>query len=164
MAPTVVRFTTAIIANLLLAATAATAKAQTQTLFRADDGTAYQVLRTIPPLGSGSTHVTFTSIGGSATGAGSCLGPGSVDGDLVSAVGGANPADFEALHPYNQIVRTAILVPNDITTLTFDEQLGRARLAGYIQRGLHRRGRSASVLHRRRHRYLSGTGRLQERV
>ena len=124
MAPTVVRFTTAIIANVLLAATATTAKAQTQTLFRADDGTAYQVLRTIPPLGLGATHVTFTSIGGSASGVGSCLGPGSADGDLVSAVGGANPAEFQALHPYNQIVRTAILVPNDITTLTFDEREG----------------------------------------
>jgi hypothetical protein len=131
MAPTGVRFTTAIIANVLLAATAATAKAQTQTLFRADDGTAYQVLRTIPPLGSGATHVTFTSIGGSASDAGSCLGPGSADGDLVSAVGGANPAEFQELHGYNQVVRTAILVPNDITTLSFDEHEG-----GHVSLGI----------------------------
>jgi hypothetical protein len=108
----------------LLAASATSVNAQTQTLFRADDGTAYQVLRNVPPLGSGATHVVFTTVGGSASGVGSCVGIGNVSGDPVSALGGANPSAGETLHPFDAIVRSAILVPNDITELAFDQHFG----------------------------------------
>jgi hypothetical protein len=108
----------------LLAALATSVNAQTQTLFRADDGTAYQLLRAPSPLGSNAEHVVFTSVGGSASGVGSCVGIGSVSGDPVSAVGGANPAAMQSLHPYHQIVRTAILVPDDIDIANFDQHFG----------------------------------------
>jgi hypothetical protein len=108
----------------LLAAMATSAQAQTHTLDRADDGTAYQLLRSIPPLGAGSNTAKITSIGGSATGVGSCVGIGNMPGDPVSAVGGANPNAGQSLHPYNQTVRTGILIPNDVSVAMFDQHFG----------------------------------------
>jgi hypothetical protein len=90
----------------LVAIAAARAEAQTQALFRADDGTAYQMLRAIPPLGAGAEQAVVTTIAGSATGVGSCVGIGSMPDDPTSAVGGANPNVGQTLHPYGQIVRT----------------------------------------------------------
>src|SRR5262245_25022768 len=104
----------------LRAAMATTVQAQTHTLDRADDGTAYQLLRSIPPLGAGSNTAVITSIGGSSTGVGSCVGIGNMPGDAVSAVGGANPNAGQTLHNFDQTVRTGILVPQDVSIAMFD--------------------------------------------
>jgi hypothetical protein len=98
--------------------------AQTQTLFRADDGTAYQLLRAIAPLGVGADEVVITTLGGAATGVGACVGIGSMSGSATSAIGGVNPNSGQILHPFDQIVRTGILVPNSISTASFDPQFG----------------------------------------
>ena len=108
----------------LLAAAAAPVNAQTHTLVRADDGTAYQLLRAIPPLEEGADATTVTSIGGSSTGVGGCQGMATMSGAPASAVGGSDPDAGQSLHPYNQIVRTAILVPNDISVASFDQHFG----------------------------------------
>lgn len=98
--------------------------AQTQTLFRADDGTAYQLLRSIAPLGAGADEVAITTLGGAVTGVGACVGIGSMSGSATSAIGGVNPNSGQILHPFDQIVRTGILVPNSISTASFDPQFG----------------------------------------
>src|SRR5262245_27062523 len=108
----------------LLAAMATTVQAQTHTLDRADDGTAYQLLRSIPPLGAASDTAKITSIGGSATGEGRCVSIGSNPGDEVSAVGGANPIAGQMLHPFDLTVRTGILVPQDVSIAMFDSHFG----------------------------------------
>ena len=98
--------------------------AQTQTLDRADDGTVYVLLRSIPPLGAGADATQITTIGGAVAGAGGCAGiGGEAPGGPVSAVGGVLPPGA-TLHPYDEVVRTAILVPNDVAVASFDPHFG----------------------------------------
>lgn len=95
-----------------------------QTELRADDGTAYQVLRvTALALGPGVERVRVTSVAGSSGGVGGCVVSMSASGQLAAAVAGAIPP-LQVLHPYNAVVRTAILAPNDISALTFDPAQG----------------------------------------
>src|SRR4029453_18193365 len=77
-----------------------------QSVFRADDGTAYQVIQVDPS--SGTNHVRITSIGGSAAGIGGCNASESMSGGVAQAVAGGL-VGVQPLHPYNQIVRTFVL-------------------------------------------------------
>ncbi len=111
-------------AALWILASAPVAQAQfTQTIYRAADGTAYQVVRVVPPLGAGAEHQRVTSIIGSATGSGGCSVSGSVSGQVTAAVVGALPPR-QAVHTYDDIKRTAILLPNSVTALNFDANNG----------------------------------------
>jgi cysteine-rich repeat protein len=105
---------------LLVLATATTVHAQlSQSEFRAADGTAYQLLRVVPPLSAGAEKVRVTSVVGSSNGVGGCNLTGSMAGQRASAVAGVlSPAQL--LHPYAQIQRTAILVPSSVTAVLFD--------------------------------------------
>jgi len=91
----------------------------TQSIYRAADGTAYQVVRVVPPLGAGAEHQRITSIIGTATGSGGCSVSGSVSGQPAAAVVGAL-APRQNVHSYDQIKRTAILLPNSVTAVNFD--------------------------------------------
>ena len=91
-------------------------------LFRADDGTAYQVLAAVN-LGAGADRIRVTTVAGSIAGAGSCSATSGMSGQSTSAVGGVvEPA--MALHPYNQIVRTFRLTPNNLFLSQFDSAFG----------------------------------------
>lgn len=83
--------------------------------YRAEDGTAYQVLRSVAPLGGGADHERITTVAGAPGGTGGC----NLSTMQASAVVGViSPS--QVLHPFNSIRRTAILVPNDASQLTFD--------------------------------------------
>jgi hypothetical protein len=84
-----------------------------QQLFRADDGTAYQVVA----VEAGSTApVRVTTLAGSIAGIGVCeMTPPAIPGQPVSAVAGTL-APGVALHPYDLVRRTAVIVPNDAAT------------------------------------------------
>jgi len=114
--------TRAIALAVTVVASGAVAEAQLdQRLFRAADGTAYQVLRA-GGLDSGAEKMRVTTVAGSAAGVGSCLMTGTASGDPLSAVGGTQVA--QTLHPYATVGRTAVLVPNDIVQLSFDSTVG----------------------------------------
>lgn len=107
-------------AALLLLGVAPAAQAQfTQSVYRAADGTAYQVVRVLAPLGAGAERQRVTTILGSASGSGGCSLSGSVSGQVASAVVGALLPD-QTMHPFEAIRRTAILVPNSVSAITFD--------------------------------------------
>lgn len=83
--------------------------------YRASDGTAYQVLRSVAPLGGGADHERITTVAGAQSGTGGC----NLSTDQASAVVGViSPA--QVLHPFASIKRTALLVPNDASQLSFD--------------------------------------------
>jgi cysteine-rich repeat protein len=99
---------------------AATAQAQfVESEFRAADGTAYQVLRVLPSMPNGSEKQRVTTVAGSATGIGGCNVLGNTAGQVASAIAGVLPP-LQVLHPFNDIRRSAILVPNSITSISFD--------------------------------------------
>ena len=83
--------------------------------YRADDGTAYQVLRSVAPIGGGADHERITTLAGAPGGTGGC-NLSTMDASAV--VGVISPS--QVLHPFNSIRRTAILVPNDANMLSFD--------------------------------------------
>src|SRR5262245_53970620 len=83
--------------------------------YRAEDGTTYQVLRSIAPLGGGADLERITTIAGSQSGSGGC----NLSTTMPSAVVGVLPPG-QALHPFASTRRTAILIPNDIDVLDFD--------------------------------------------
>ena len=87
--------------------------------FRAADGTAYQVIRVVAPLSGGAERYRLTSLVGSSSGVGGCNLSGSMPGQVASAIAGALPPS-QALHPFNSITRTAILVPNSVSAVSFD--------------------------------------------
>jgi len=95
----------------------------TQSEFRAADGTAYQVVRLVPPVGAGADKERITTLVGSATGAGGCSVTLSSAGQVSAAVVGAIPPS-QALHTYDSIKRTAVLIPNSVTSLSFDPNNG----------------------------------------
>ncbi len=96
----------------------------TQSNFRAKDGTAYQLVRAIAPLTGGAEAQRVTTLAGSSTGLGSCNLIGNSSGQPASAAAGAAPLAGQALHPFSAASRTAILVPNDITAVGFDNTNG----------------------------------------
>ena len=83
--------------------------------YRADDGTTYQVLRSIAPLGRGADLERITTMAGSASGTGGC----NMATTQAAAVIGVILPD-QTLHPFASTRRTALFVPNDITALSFD--------------------------------------------
>ncbi|MGH7785678.1 MAG: hypothetical protein ACRERC_02370, partial [Candidatus Binatia bacterium] len=104
----------------LLACTASTASAQfSESEFRAADGTAYQLIRVIAPLTGGAERYRLTSLVGSSSGVGGCNLTGGMAGQVVSAIAGALPPN-QAIHPFSTIKRTAILVPNSVSSINFD--------------------------------------------
>lgn len=110
----------ALLAVLALAAWAGPARAQfTQSVFRAADGTAYQLVRVLPPLGAGAERQRVTSLVGSSAGTGGCSVSGSVAGQTAAAVVGALPPN-QMLHDFDFVRRTAILVPNSVSAVAFD--------------------------------------------
>lgn len=83
--------------------------------YRADDGTTYQVLRSIAPLGGGADLERITTMAGSASGTGGC----NMATTKAAAIIGVIQPD-QTLHPFGSMRRTAIFMPNDITELSFD--------------------------------------------
>ena len=98
------------------------AHAQEMDLFRAEDGTAYQVIRVDPAVTTGNFQVT--TVGGSSTGVGGCSQSGATIKDPVSAVAGVNPSALEVLHPFDQIMSTPIFAPPTVGVLSFDQHSG----------------------------------------
>jgi hypothetical protein len=90
-------------------------------LFRAADGTAYQLIS----LGAGSqAPVRVTTLAGSVGGVGVCeMTPAAIPGQPVSAIAGVLVPQV-ALHPFNGIERTALFTPNDLSSITFTPNLG----------------------------------------
>src|SRR5512143_278652 len=91
----------------------------TQSVFRAADGTAYQLVRVVPPLGAGAERQRVTTLAGSVSGTGGCSVSGSVSGQVAAAVVGALPPN-QMLHDFGAVERTAILVPNSVSAVAFD--------------------------------------------
>jgi hypothetical protein len=116
---------TCLIAAGLVTLGAATAGAQIiQTVFRASDGTAYQIIQ--PDTSAGTNHTRVTSIGGSADGIGGCNLSQGMSGGNAQAVAGVLQG-LQVLHPYGQIVRTAIVTTNIVnpnTDINFDPSFG----------------------------------------
>src|SRR6185369_8446525 len=105
------------------AAGASRANAQVEeSEFRAADGTTYQVIRA-QNLGGSAERLQITTVGGAIAGAGSCAATGNMSGDAASAIGGVLPPGM-SLHPYAQVRRTAVLVPNDVSVLSFNSAFG----------------------------------------
>jgi hypothetical protein len=94
-----------------------------QAVFRAADGTAYQVITAVPPLGSGGDEVRLTTIGASGLGTTACTSGQPLAGHQISALGGVHPP-LQQLLGYGNVVRTGILTPNDINTVMFDMSFG----------------------------------------
>src|SRR5512147_1468083 len=107
----------AALVTLIAAASAGVAQAQfAESEFRAADGTAYQLLRALPPLSAGAEKQRITSLVGSSSGVGGCNVTGSMAGLVASAIAGALPP-AQTIHPFSQITRSAILVPNSVTSV-----------------------------------------------
>ncbi|MGE3496682.1 MAG: hypothetical protein AB7N53_02185, partial [Candidatus Binatia bacterium] len=94
-----------------------------EALFRAADGTAYQVL-SAENLGA-AERLRITTVAGSIVGAGSCNGTGMSPGELTSAIGGVLPNNVppQILFPYGQIRRTVQLTPNSMN-ISFTNSFG----------------------------------------
>src|SRR5215475_8363350 len=116
---------TFLIAAGLVILGAATAGAQIiQTVFRASDGTAYQVIQ--PDTSAGTNHTRVTTIGGSDDGIGGCNLSQGMSGGAAQAVAGVLQG-LQVLHPYDQIVRTDIITTNIVnpnTDVNFDPSFG----------------------------------------
>ncbi len=90
-----------------------------QSEFRAADGTAYQLLRAVPPLQRRAEMYRVTTLVGSPTGVGGCSDVGNIAGEQALAVSGVL-AGLQELHSFSSVERTAILVPNNITAVSFN--------------------------------------------
>src|SRR5262249_45462445 len=85
----------------------AAAHAQLQRLFRADDGTAYQLLWLLTPSPGGETF-RVTTIAGSSFGVDPCFNDlAMMSGEPVSAVTGTQSPPL----PYLSVMRTFLLTP-----------------------------------------------------
>jgi len=85
-----------------------------QTLFRADDGTAYQVLRAT------TANVRITTIAGSLGSQSGCTD----SGVTITAIYGPDFGPGLSLVPYSTASRSAIVTPNSISSLGFDQHYG----------------------------------------
>ncbi|MDX2167425.1 MAG: hypothetical protein SF182_10190 [Deltaproteobacteria bacterium] len=121
MGPRAVRTAhTALLAGLIVLCGYRSADAQfTQSEYRAADGTAYQLVRVVSPVGAGADRQRITTLSGSSSGSGGCSVSGAVAGQVASSVVGAFPPG-QVLHNYDSIKRTAILVPSSVTSITFE--------------------------------------------
>jgi hypothetical protein len=90
--------------------------------FRASDGTTYQVLRATN-LAGGAEALQITTVAGSVAGAQSCATTLNMSGQTASAIGGVVPPGMPLL-AYNQVRRTGVLVPNDVTVENFNPAFG----------------------------------------
>ena len=100
---------------VLLAAPAV--QAQLQRLFRADDGTSYQLLWLVSPSpGAETFHIT--TLAGSTSGINACVDDvAMMSGDPLSAIAGTRIPQL----PYLSVLRTFLLTPNDtVGQATFD--------------------------------------------
>ncbi|MFN8640538.1 MAG: hypothetical protein U0802_02325 [Candidatus Binatia bacterium] len=104
-----------IASTALAVSSAAPAAAFQHQEYRADDGTAYQVLRSVAPIGGGADHERITTLAGAPGGTGGC---NLSTMDAAAVVGVISPG--QVLHPFASIRRTAILLPNDANALNFD--------------------------------------------
>ena len=102
-------------AGLLASVAAVPAGAFQQQEYRASDGTAYQVIRSVAPIGGGADAERITTIAGAPGGVGGC----NLSTSTASAITGAITPQ-QMLHPFASVKRTAILLPNDISVLAFD--------------------------------------------
>jgi cysteine-rich repeat protein len=109
-----------LLAGLILVCGHGVARAQfTQSEYRAADGTAYQLVRVVAPVGAGAERQRITSLSGSSSGSGGCSVSGASAGQVASSVVGAFPPG-QVLHNYSSIKRTAILVPSNVTSISFE--------------------------------------------
>jgi hypothetical protein len=95
-----------------------------QTVFRAADGTAYQVIQ--PDTSAGTDHTRVTSVGGSDDGIGGCNFSQGMAGGAAQAVAGVLQG-LQVLHPYDQIDRTGVVTTNIVnpnTDVNFDPSFG----------------------------------------
>jgi cysteine-rich repeat protein len=106
----------------LLSAPAARAQFS-QSLYRADDGTAYQLLRALSPLSGGAEKQRVTTVAGSVNGTGGCSASGSSVGQPAAAVRGVLPPG-QTLQLFSSVHRTGVLIPNSVTSLSFDSTNG----------------------------------------
>lgn len=114
---TLTRHTAVALTALALSGAGPAAAQLDQTLFRAADGTAYQVLSNL-----GAANLRVTTVGGSLNGAASCTGTGAAPGDPVAAVGGA--AQSGTLQPFDLVLRSHRLTPTAAGVLAFDAAAG----------------------------------------
>lgn len=113
-----------LLVGLVLVCGRGVASAQfTQSEFRAADGTAYQLVRVVAPVGAGADRQRITSLSGSSTGSGGCSVSGAGAGQVASSVVGAFPPG-QVLHNFDSIKRTAILVPSNVTSISFEQNNG----------------------------------------
>jgi len=104
--------------------TAAAAQAQLQRLFRADDGTAYQLLWLLNPS-PGAETFRVTTIAGSSFGVDPCFNDlAMMSGEPVSAVAGTQSPPL----PYLSVMRTFLLTPNSATGEAAFDRSGSGRL------------------------------------
>ena len=89
-----------------------------QDVFRASDGTAYQLARVLPAVGPGEA-VRVTTLAGSTGGVGGCASTGASAGTPADAVVGTIPPQ-QSLSPYAEVMRTAVLVPSAAAVASFD--------------------------------------------
>ena len=119
---------------IVIACIAGAAEAQSgELLFRASDGTAYQLLR-VQSLPAGFGEVVVTTVAGTIAGAGSCAGTGNMSGDEASAVGGVTSPN--PLFDYNSVVRSFVLSPNN-SIVMFDPMFGGHLTLGTAGGALH---------------------------
>lgn len=103
--------------------TAGPAPAQVQeSLFRAADGTSYQVL-SASAFGGGAENVRITTISGGLAGAGSCASVAFGPGDPASAGSGVVPPG-QSLVPFASVRRTAIITGADVSFISFSPTYG----------------------------------------
>ena len=103
---------------------ASSAQAQLQRLFRADDGTAYQLLWLVSPS-PGAETFHATTLAGSSFGISSCVDDvATMPGDPVSAVAGSLIPQL----PYLTAMRTFLLTPNDAVGQAAFDGSGSGRL------------------------------------
>jgi len=103
----------------LCAASAASAQLQ-QDIFRAADGTTYQVLRAASNVG-GVDEVRVTTVAGATQGTGGCNNPGSTSGTDTSAVGGVAPPGM-TLQDFADVTRSFIV--SGVSDISFNATFG----------------------------------------
>jgi hypothetical protein len=97
-----------------------------QSVYRAADGSAYHVISAAPSDtdGAGSEEVVITTFAASTDSVLVCNAPpGGSPGSTAAAIAGPSPP-FSVLHPFTSIVRTGVLLPNDIDQIDFDPRFG----------------------------------------
>jgi hypothetical protein len=83
---------------------------------RASDGTVYEVVTVSnSTLLAGADQFRITAISGGVNGLGACTSSSAGTGLPTQAVAGADPNVPQSLHPFNEVLRTSVLIPNNFT-------------------------------------------------